>query len=335
MPFRQIGSAEAKYLAATDVLIGDMSNTNYEFLLYDRPVILLANEWLRNNFPDIGIKTDLDGLLGAIERSLRNPDEFKAQRKYWLDKAIYKPDGLTSKRYIDIILSRCQIENPHFVFIHGNNSVRKTNLNPLAKETRRRGIKTEYVAAVGLNKTKSDTVYIASHYQDLLNIQYGYKVHIDHDLKSKATINLEKAIKDHKEHNYMPLTDLYIVAGEAGDEYTKTVLGPLSDRRIIGGYPKADDLIRLNTRENKISVLKELGFDINKPLITYAPAGMESYEKPGGSLSNEVIEVLKEISEKTDYNVLAKLKYPKRSSLLRLLGKLKRVVVGVWEVECG
>ena len=130
MPFRQIGSAEAKYLAATDVLIGDMSNTNYEFLLYDRPIILLANEWLRKNFPDIGIKTDLAGLLDAIERSVKNPDEFKAQRKCWLEKTIYQPDGLTSKRYIDIILSKCQIENPRFVFIHGNNSVRKTNLEP-------------------------------------------------------------------------------------------------------------------------------------------------------------------------------------------------------------
>jgi len=330
MPFKKIGSAQAKYLAATDILIGDMSNTNYEFLLYDRPVILLANEWLRNNFPDIGIKTDPAGLHDAIERSLQSPDEFKAQRKYWLEKTIYQPDGLTAKRFIDIILPRCQIENPHFIFIHGNNSVRKTNLDPLVRETRSRGIKTGYISAATPDETRSDTVYTAAHYQDLLGIENGYKVHIDHDTKGKATNNLEKAIKDHKEHDYVPLTDLYITAGEAGDEYTRTVLGPLNDRRVIGGYPKADDLIKLNTGENKIAVFRELGFDINKPLITYAPAAGQSYEKPGGSLSDEVMQTLEEIAGKTGYNILAKLKYPKSSPLLRLSNKIKRIVNGIW-----
>jgi hypothetical protein len=35
MPYKVIGSADPIYLAAKDILIGDMSNTNYEFLLYD------------------------------------------------------------------------------------------------------------------------------------------------------------------------------------------------------------------------------------------------------------------------------------------------------------
>ena len=50
----RIGSPDPKYLAATDVLIGDMSNINYEFLLLDRPIILIANNWLKDTFPDIG-----------------------------------------------------------------------------------------------------------------------------------------------------------------------------------------------------------------------------------------------------------------------------------------
>lgn len=86
MSYKIIGSAEPKYLAVTDILIGDMSNVNYEFLFYDRPIILLANDWLRENFPDIGIKTDLYGLEEAIERSLKNPDEFKEPRKFWKRK---------------------------------------------------------------------------------------------------------------------------------------------------------------------------------------------------------------------------------------------------------
>ena len=53
----RIGSPDPKYLAATDVLIGDMSNINYEFLLLDRPIILIANNWLKDTFPDIGQKS--------------------------------------------------------------------------------------------------------------------------------------------------------------------------------------------------------------------------------------------------------------------------------------
>lgn len=329
MPFREIGSAQARYLAAADILIGDMSNTNYEFLLYDRPVILLANEWLRKNFPDIGIKADLTGLADAIERSLKNPDEFKKARKYWLEKTIYQPDGLASQRFIDIILSRCQMENPRFVFIHSNNSVRKINLKLLLEEAKRRGLKTEYVAAVPQDSVKDDTVYIGAHYEDLLNLKGGYKVHVGHGLYGKGTPNLEKAIKDHIEHDYMPLTDLYITAGEAHNEYTKTVLGPLHDRRVIGGYPKADALIRLNTRANKISVFKELGFNLNQPLITYAPAGEESYAKPGGSLKPEVIERLREISYETNYNILVKLKYAQPSLSGRLLLKAGSIIARI------
>ena len=327
MPFKQMGSAHAKYLATTDVLIGDMSNTNYEFLLYDKPVILLANGWLRENFPDIGIKTDLAGLSDAIDRSVKNPDEFKEARKYWLDKTIYKPDGLSSKRYIDIMLSKCQIEKPRFVFIHGNDSVRKTNLQPLVKEVKRRGLKTRYMGAV--TDASDDAVYVGAHFCDLLGIEKGYKVHIDHDLKGKATNNIEEAIKDQREQGYLPLTDLYIVAGEAGSEYTRTVLGPLHDRRVIAGYPKADDFLKLNTAKNKKAVFKQLGFDINKPLVTYAPAGIESYMKPGGSLREEVIEKLKEISQKSDYNILVKLKYPGASFPVRLLVRSKRLITGM------
>ena len=309
------------------MLIGDMSNTNYEFLLYDKPVILLANEWLKENFPNIGIKTDLNGLFDAIERSLQNPDEFKVARKHWLEKTIYKPDGFTSKRYIDIVLSKCQIENPTLVLIHGNDSVRKTNLEPLLEEVRNRGMKTQYVAAVSNDSAKSDAVYIGAHYEDLLNIPTGYKVHIDHDLKGKGTNNVEMAIRDHTKHNYMPATDLYIIAGEAGNEYTKTVLGPLHNRRVIGGYPKGDKLIGLNTPENRTSVFKELEFDVNKPLITYAPAAKQGYAKPGGSLSPEIIAKLKELSKETNYNILVKLKYPGPSPLIRFLSKGKRILL--------
>ena len=109
------------------------------------------------------------------------------------------------------------------------------------------------------------------------------------------------------------------------------LLGPLKDRAVIAGYPKADDLLRLNTLDNRRAVCQELGFDENRPLVTYAPAGKDSYEKPGGSLNKEVIERLNEISEKLDYNILVKLKYPRAPFLLRLLSRLKGMIVGIRE----
>jgi len=62
MALKLIGSPALTYLAATDILIGDMSDVNYEFLLFDRPIIILANRWVNENFPDIGIKTDITGI---------------------------------------------------------------------------------------------------------------------------------------------------------------------------------------------------------------------------------------------------------------------------------
>jgi len=326
MPIKQIGSAEAKYLVASDILIGDMSNTNYEFILFDRPIILLANKWLINNFPDIGIKTDLSGLKSAIERSIGNPNEYKKQRQYWLNKTIYKPDGKSSKRYLDIILKKSQIKNPQLVFIHGFNSVRKSNLEPLIEETKQRGLPFLYKGTVKKkSKNRDNTIYIAAHFKDL-EIIPGYKVHIDHDFKGKATTNVEIAIKDYKKNNFFPWIDLHITAGEAGDERTKKVLGPLKDRTFIAGYPKADHLIKFNTIENKKKVFEEFNFNENKPLITYAPAGRQSYEKPGGSLTSKVIKELRKISIEKNFNILIKLKYSKKPIILRGINKVRKIL---------
>ena len=114
------------------------------------------------------------------------------------------------------------------------------------------------------------------------------------------------------------------------------LLGPYRSRAVIAGYPKSDQLAHLNTRQEKLAVYRELGFDPARPLVTYAPAGPESDEKPGGSLSRRVIEELRTISEKTGYNVLAKLKFPKQQVLpLRMLGMLRRVVIRTGKVPGG
>ena len=325
MPFKQLGSPNPKYLAATDILIGDMSDINNEFLLYDRPIILLANAWLRENFPDVGIKTDLTGLEEAIKRSIDNPNEYKQQREHWLAKTIYKPDGSSSKRCIDMMLEKSQISNPRFVFIHGGDPVRKRNLEPMVQEAEKIGLETSFVVSVGKNGGQNDTIYVAAHVADL-NIIGGYKVHFDHGLKGKGTANVDAARKDYKENGYFPLNDLHITAGEAGQERTQMLLGPYAERAVIAGYPKADTLLRLNTEENKKEICKELGFDAGKPLITYAPAGKETYGKPGGSLSSKVLDILSEAASQQNYNILIKLKYPKGMIIWQAINKLRRML---------
>ena len=324
MIIKQIGSAQAKYLAATDILIGDMSNTNYEFLLFDRPVILLANAWLRENFPDIGIKTDLAGLEGAIKRSIDNPREYKEQRDCWLKKTIFKPDGLSAGRCLDMVLGKSQIVHPNLVFIHGGDSVRKTNLEPMVIEAKRRGLRTCFVRSYS-KQGRSDTVYIAAHVVDF-NFRGGYKARFDHDPRGEASTHIGSAKIYYAKHNYFPLINIHITAGEVGDRRTKAVLGLLSGRTAIAGYPKADDLLRLNKEGNKRQVCKELGFDPDKLLITYAPAAKESYTKPGGSLCKEVLDELKKIASHNDYNILIKLKYPKGMIIWQAINKLRRTL---------
>ena len=43
MTFKIIGSSHPKYLAATDILIGDMAGINYEFLIFNRPINININ----------------------------------------------------------------------------------------------------------------------------------------------------------------------------------------------------------------------------------------------------------------------------------------------------
>jgi len=324
--FKQISSVDPKYLAATDILIGDMSDINNEFLLFNRPIILLANQWLRENFPDIGIKTGLKGIEGAIKRSIENPDEFKEQRKYWLKRTIYEPDGKSSKRVIDTTIKHSGIENPRITIIHGDNAVLKSNLEPLMSEARRRNFKVSYIKSIEGNSIGGkNNVFISAHLRYLKD-PAGYNVHLDHGLKGRGADNFEYSIGVYKEYDYFPLINLHIVAGEIGLERTRILLGPLRDRAVIAGYPKADDLIRLNSKENTREVFDELEFNKDRLLITYAPAGKKSFMKPGGSFSKEVVDELKRISSIYNYNILVKIKYPKEPFVLRILSKLRRTL---------
>ena len=323
MPITQLGSPESRYLAATDVLIGDMSDINYEFLLFDRPVILLANRWLQRNFPDIGLKTDLVGLAEAISRSLAGPDEFAAQRQLWLEKTIESPYENASSRVLDICRRWSGISEATLVAIHGGSDVRATNLFPVYKEAMRcgmRGLLVRYGREAGVG---SDRIYVAAHFADLKTAG-GYRVHLDHGLKGVGTANVEMSRADYRANGHFPHIDLHIVAGDAGLERTQMLLGPYADRAVVGGYPKGDDLNRHNTKENRLSVLEELGFPSDVPLVTYAPAGVESNEKPGGSLSPRTLSCLEQIAVQMGINVLIKLKSPRRPLWRRFADRAMR-----------
>ncbi len=326
MAFKKIGSPDPRYLAATDILIGDMSDINYEFLLFDRPIILLANEWLSKNFPDLGIKTDIDSLENAIRRSISNPKEFSAKRKYWLEKTVHKPGENSSGRVIDAILKHSQAKKPFVVILHGNSEVLKTHLEPLYLDLKKREIDCEYIDRYteNIKVDKNNYIFISAHNRLLNDIPFGYKVHVDHGVKGTGTTDLKNLIIQFKKMQYLPNIDLHITEGLVSFEKTKKILGPNSNRAILVGYPKSDVLLELNSIQNKISVCKEFGFNSNKILVTYAPAGKYSYPfKQGASLSNEMIKRLIDISfNNDDINILIKLKHPPPSFFKKVLNKL-------------
>jgi len=327
--FKQINNPDPKYLAATDVLIGDMSDINYEFLLFNRPIILLANEWLKNNFPDIGIKTNLDGLDKAIKRSILKPEEFLKQREYWFKKTMYKPNEKSSKRLIEAAINCSGINKPYILLIHGDNDVLKTHLDPIYNFMRKENIDGDYVSFfndTNLN-SKDNLICVSAHTNLLCDIPFGYKVHIDHGLKGLgASADLSIVLNQYKKKNYFPKIDLHITEGEVSYEKTKKLLGPYKGRALMVGYPKSDTLLKLNSKKNRLSVCKELGFDPNKLIITYAPAGKYSYPyKPGASLSNKVLRTLHKIAKVNDNNFLIKLKTPKQPITKRIVNKIKKI----------
>ena len=144
MPFKIISSPDPKYLSATDILIGDMSDINYEFLLLDKPLILLANEWIHNNWPDIGIKINIDGLNDAIIESINNPNKYSNSRKSWLNKTIYQPYENSSSRILDKAIRLSKYRDPTLVIVDGNSEVRRSNLIPLYNEALSRSLNVIY-----------------------------------------------------------------------------------------------------------------------------------------------------------------------------------------------
>ena len=307
--YKIIVSSHPKYLASSDILIGDMSDTNYEYIIFDRPIILLSNNWLNQNFPEIGLRATVANLEQSIIKTIQYPDEYQSIRSKWLKKTIYKPDGRTSCRVLDEIIKQSKIHTPFFIILHDNCNVKMSNLLPLIDEIKKRNVDFLFQDKISADYSPSQTdIIIAAHFNGLKRIRGGYKVHLDHGLKGKGTANVEMSKKDYIKNKYFPSINLHITAGNVGNERTKMLLGPLQDRAIIAGYPKIDHLFKYNNIDIKHQVYDELGFHKEWPIITYASAGELSEEKPGGSFSPLVLKKLKYIARNNDINVLVKMK---------------------------
>ena len=285
------GKAEPNILCITDYLIGDMSDINYEFLLLNKPLILLSNKWLSQNFPSLGCRINDIGQLADTLGVINDHDAYTKQRKKYLNEAFAVTDATNADVALEKILAVSQIDQPILALHHLNNILYKSNLMPLKTAAKKLGLD------VVENKALRDTsvINVGAHFGSLLDpkISKNYCVHLDHGLKGLGTANVEISKRDYFKYNYFPSVNLHLTAGKMGQIRTEMLLGPMKDRAMIGAYPKATEIINGANPINREIIFTAFGLDSSLPVITYAPAGEESHEKPGGSLTKTVLKDLK------------------------------------------
>ncbi len=84
-------------MQASDLLITDTSSVAYEYLLLDRPIITYRAAVRRDKGIDSTRAADLPA---AIERSLREPDEFAPRRRQYLNQLHPYTDGKSAQRVV-------------------------------------------------------------------------------------------------------------------------------------------------------------------------------------------------------------------------------------------
>ena len=87
-------------MESADILITDTSSVAYEFLLFNRPIITYKAETRFEKGLNI---LQSDDLIGAIVRSIEDPDEFKESRDEILNDIHPYQDGKSSKRLVETI----------------------------------------------------------------------------------------------------------------------------------------------------------------------------------------------------------------------------------------
>ena len=327
--FKVIGRIEPNIICATDFLIGDMSDINYEFLLLNRPIILLSNPWLKLNFPDIGHRISSIRELPEALQAIKIEDAFEDIRADYVKKAFSVTDITSSDVALARILEASQIDNPCLVLHHKNNQIYKSNLLPLIDSA----AKLKINVFENVKISSKNTINVGSHFKVLLDkgIADRFCVHLDHGLKGTGTANVGIARCDYKKNNYFPTVNLHLTAGPMGQARTEMLLGPLKSRAMLGAYPKATSILQNSQSAVRSMILRSFGLEPDLPVITYAPAGEESFEKPGGSLNRRILQDLKQFEKNYKCNMVIKLKYPfyfQRKTLSLIRKKFKNVIFG-------
>lgn len=324
--FKVIDQSHPNILSVTDVLIGDMSDINYEFLLVNKPLILISNSWLDKNFPDLGERVSNIKDLELTLSNVIEKDSYEQNRLYYKNRAFFISSNTNSIETLKNIIKNSKIRNPILSIHHNNNEIYKSNLLPLKAAAQVLNIK----VLENYRESSENIIHIAAHFSVLINnpnIINNYCVHLDHGLKGEGTANVDMSLADYKKNNFFPSVNLHVTAGPMGLERTKMLLGDNSERAVPGGYPKADDIINGNNNKNRLMICEKYKLDPKLPIITYASAGEESIEKPGGSLDKNIIKELKKIHNHGGYNIVIKLKY-KNYFLRRKLSKFKNIFKG-------
>lgn len=93
-------------LASADILISDASSTIWEFLVLNRPIVLL-NEFaileLKESQPNVGFRVSADKIEKSIIQYLGNPGLYKEERTAECRKVHYKFDGNAARRAVDAL----------------------------------------------------------------------------------------------------------------------------------------------------------------------------------------------------------------------------------------
>jgi len=97
-------------MAASDLLIGDVSSVTREYLTFKRPFVFLSNrpKWMwkkqKKTLWECGeVVTKPERLWPAVKRALNKPEQYRKQIEKHFDVTFYKPDGNASFRAAEII----------------------------------------------------------------------------------------------------------------------------------------------------------------------------------------------------------------------------------------
>jgi len=99
-------------MAASDLLLGDVSSVTREWLAFKRPFVFLSNKpkwmWKKSKIKlwECGeVVTKPEKLWNTVLRSLKNPENYIEKIEKYFRKTFYKPDGNAAKRAAREILN--------------------------------------------------------------------------------------------------------------------------------------------------------------------------------------------------------------------------------------